>query len=289
MKPRLETKIRRNPNVAVFSRNHLKYLRRAAEVSSRHPEKLITFRASTSWKAAQTALKYRGSLPVYFVPIGQEDLVTYEATLHTVLLNPRQNDEETTKLLAFCLPETLGEGLWEGEVRTLYVIRQCHKLPIPFPMTALVKVSDDELINEKYGYSYSIVYEHLEEREDEFEVHPEEILDDRRYIEGAVKKVSVNSYERSRVARQKCIEQYGYDCVVCGMNFQQEYGAIGEGFIHVHHLKSLIEINEPYEVDPARDLRPVCPNCHAMLHKRAPSYSIEELKLILERQRNRVH
>jgi len=287
MKPRLETKIRRNPRVAVFSRNHPEYLRSAAEVSSHHPEKLITFRASTSWKAVQTALKYRASLPVYFVPIGQENLVSYEATLHTVLLNPRQNDEDTKKLLAFCLPETSGEGLWEGEVNTLYVIRQCRKLSDPFPMTALVKVSDDEPISERYGYSYSVVYEYLGEREDEFEVHPEEVLDDRRYIEGAVKKVSVNSYERSRIARQKCIEQYGFDCVVCGINFGQTYGSIGEGFIHVHHLKSLIEIKAPYKVDPVRDLRPVCPNCHAMLHRRMPSYSIEELKLLLKEQGKR--
>jgi len=26
------------------------------------------------------------------------------------------------------------------------------------------------------------------------------------------------------------------------------------------------------------DLRPVCPNCHAMLHKRTPAISIEELQ-----------
>jgi len=286
MKPRLQTKIRRNPKVAVFSRNHPEYLSSAAEVSTQHPEKLITFRASTSWKSAQTALKYRGSLPVYFVPIGQENLVKYEATLHTVLLNPKQGEEDTEKLLAFCLPETSAEGLWKGEVNTLYVIRQCRKLPNPFPMTALVKVSDDEPISERYGYSYSVVYEYSGDQDDEFELHPEEVSNDRRYIEGATKKVAVNSYERSRAARQKCVEHYGFDCFVCGMNFGQRYGSIGDGFIHVHHLKSLIEIEKPYEVDPIQDLRPVCPNCHAMLHKRTPSYSIEELKLILEEQKN---
>ena len=283
MRSRLKTKIRKNPKVAIFSRNHPWYLKKAAEVSSQYPERLITFRASVSWKSAQTALKYRGSIPVYFVPIGQEKQIKYEATLHTVLLNPKRGDEETEKLLKFSLPETSEEGLWQGDVNTLYVIRQCHELPNPFPMTALVKVSDGEPISERYGYSYSVVYEYAGERDDEFKVNPEEIADGTRYIEGAVRKVSVNAYERSRSARRKCIEYYGCDCTVCGMNFEREYGSIGEGFIHVHHLTPLIEIGEPYEVDPIKDLRPVCPNCHAMLHRRTPSYSIEELKSILEK------
>jgi 5-methylcytosine-specific restriction protein A len=32
-----------------------------------------------------------------------------------------------------------------------------------------------------------------------------------------------------------------------------------------------------YIVDPVKDLEPVCPNCHAMLHRKDPPYSIEEL------------
>ncbi|AUL13849.1 hypothetical protein B7P02_02620 [Bordetella bronchiseptica] len=36
-----------------------------------------------------------------------------------------------------------------------------------------------------------------------------------------------------------------------------------------------------YELDPVRGLRPVCPNCHAMLHRRTPVLSIEALQEIL--------
>ena len=32
-----------------------------------------------------------------------------------------------------------------------------------------------------------------------------------------------------------------------------------------------------YDVDPINDLMPVCPNCHAMLHRRTPPFSVEEL------------
>lgn len=36
-----------------------------------------------------------------------------------------------------------------------------------------------------------------------------------------------------------------------------------------------------YEVNPKTDLIPVCPNCHAMIHRQNPPLSIQELKDIL--------
>lgn len=102
------------------------------------------------------------------------------------------------------------------------------------------------------------------------------------YFEGTAHTVQVNRYERNTKARRECIRYYGLSCAVCGFNFQQIYGDIGIGFIHVHHLIPLAEIGEKYALDPIQDLRPVCANCHAMLHQRTPPLSIEELRLMLE-------
>ncbi len=66
-----------------------------------------------------------------------------------------------------------------------------------------------------------------------------------------------------------------------GFNFRKYYGPTGKNFIHVHHLKPLSEVKDEYEVNPEEDLRPVCPNCHAMLHKKNPLYEIEELKKLI--------
>jgi hypothetical protein len=109
----------------------------------------------------------------------------------------------------------------------------------------------------------------------------EELSDGETFVEGAKKQITVNAYERNPVARQKCLDHFGYNCTVCDFSFNEMYGDIGNDFIHVHHLKELNQIGEEYEVDPINDLRPVCPNCHAMLHKRRPAYSIEELKSLL--------
>lgn len=110
---------------------------------------------------------------------------------------------------------------------------------------------------------------------------PDEVDETAVFREGAVCRVSVNAYERNPQARQRCIAYYGTSCFVCGFNFGQVFGELGEGFIHVHHLCPISEIAEDYEVDPVKDLRPVCPNCHAMIHRRSPPLSIEELQALL--------
>lgn len=66
--------------------------------------------------------------------------------------------------------------------------------------------------------------------------------------------------------------------MVCGLDFELKYGEIGKGFIHVHHLRELSKLGRDYKVDPLRDLRPVCPNCHAMLHTKSPAILPEDLK-----------
>ncbi len=106
----------------------------------------------------------------------------------------------------------------------------------------------------------------------------DEIENPNQYTEGAKKVITVNAYERDRKARNKCIEIHGLNCAVCNINFETTYGSIGIGFIHVHHIKPLSEINESYVVSPEKDLISVCPNCHAMLHRKKDTISINSLK-----------
>lgn len=101
------------------------------------------------------------------------------------------------------------------------------------------------------------------------------------YIEGATQRVTVNAYERNAEARKKCIDHYGLRCVICGFDFGEFYGEAFQKHIHVHHVRDLADIGEEYEVDPVEDLRPVCPNCHAMLHTTRPAMEIETLREIV--------
>jgi hypothetical protein len=102
---------------------------------------------------------------------------------------------------------------------------------------------------------------------DDERTFPEQVLRTSKFVEGAVQTIIVNRYERDPEARQRCIEHYGAHCQVCSFDFEEAYGELGEGFIHVHHLLPLASIGAEYVVDPVKHLRPVCPNCHAMLHR----------------------
>ena len=113
--------------------------------------------------------------------------------------------------------------------------------------------------------------------------YPTEIQENDVYYEGAVMQVIVNRYERNREAREKCIEAKGCKCAVCGMDFEDTYGVIGRGFIHVHHLIPISSIGDDYVIDPINHLVPVCPNCHNILHRKDPPFSPEELKAIMNK------
>lgn len=106
----------------------------------------------------------------------------------------------------------------------------------------------------------------------------EEVLDSSELHEGAVRLISVNAYERNAEARRLCIEAHGSNCVICGFSFAAMYGDFAAGFIHVHHLSPIALRGGEYKVDPVADLRPICPNCHAVVHLRGGCLSIEELK-----------
>ncbi len=97
-------------------------------------------------------------------------------------------------------------------------------------------------------------------------------------MEGAARQVTGSVYERDPRARLACLNHHGLYCFVCGFDFSESYGELGKGFIHVHHLRPLSEIRSEYEVNPITDLIPVCPNCHAMLHRRSPPLQPESLR-----------
>lgn len=114
------------------------------------------------------------------------------------------------------------------------------------------------------------------------EPSPEEVLPTDVFREGAVTQVLVNRYERDRSARSRCIAHHGVCCSVCGLSLEVSYGPAVAGLIHVHHIRPLSEVGAEYELDPITDLRPVCPNCHAVIHSRRPPYSLHEMASMLE-------
>lgn len=116
--------------------------------------------------------------------------------------------------------------------------------------------------------------------EDDEEFEPEGAL------EGTPYQTLVTRYERKKVNREACIQLKGTRCVVCGFDFGAAYGALGTGYVEVHHTTPVSEMGPDYRVDVAADLEPLCSNCHAMAHRRSPPVSIDELtQMVADRNR----
>ena len=110
--------------------------------------------------------------------------------------------------------------------------------------------------------------------------HPDELQPVGARPEGGQTRVWVNRYERDDRLRDACLAHHGAVCQACEVDMGETYGTLGDGFVHVHHIRPLAE-GEERETDPVRDLVPVCPNCHAMLHRGRPAAeprTIEELR-----------
>lgn len=103
--------------------------------------------------------------------------------------------------------------------------------------------------------------------------------------EGAASTVLVNRYERNPLNRAACIMAHGSRCFVCGTSLEETYGPVASGYIQVHHLTRVADMGPSYVIHPSRDLIPVCPNCHAIMHRRTPPYSPGEVREMLEKSR----
>lgn len=107
------------------------------------------------------------------------------------------------------------------------------------------------------------------------------------YEEGAQVLTLSQKYERNPINRRLCLINKGYKCTVCGFDFEKSYGTIGKNFIEVHHSLPVSMMEENHIVDPIKELFPLCPNCHAMIHKKTPPYTLDELRQIMENAKNK--
>lgn len=101
------------------------------------------------------------------------------------------------------------------------------------------------------------------------------------YVEGGATQSQSTRYERDRRNRAAAIAIWGYKCRACGLDFGDRYGNAAKGFIEVHHTTPISVLEPDTVINPARDLVPLCSNCHAVAHRREPPYTVEEIRTML--------
>ena len=97
--------------------------------------------------------------------------------------------------------------------------------------------------------------------------------------------------KRSKKLRDAAIEHYRHAdeklyCTICGFCFENRYGDIGKDYIEIHHEKPVYQYSddgfESYITEAVEKVKPLCANCHRMIHRNVKRpMTIEELKHLL--------
>jgi hypothetical protein len=107
------------------------------------------------------------------------------------------------------------------------------------------------------------------------------------FAEGERARRESSFFKRNPRLRADAIARYGLRCHVCGFDFESAYGEVGRGYIEIHHLNPLAERADVAAGTPVNttldDVRPLCANCHRVVHRRRPALSIERLQSALRR------
>ena len=116
------------------------------------------------------------------------------------------------------------------------------------------------------------------------EGRPVEVIDERIVAEGELRQRSAEYRTRSTTLRTAAIEHYSQNgrilCDACNFEFALAYPKLGNGYIQIHHLKPVSYFRgEELQIAKAlANVRPLCANCHQMVHQRRPPYEVERLK-----------
>lgn len=103
-------------------------------------------------------------------------------------------------------------------------------------------------------------------------------------VDGAPKQSFRTEFERDSRLRRACINHYAklmgerIRCFACQFDFEANYGKIGVGYIHIHHEIPLSHARKSHRPDPVREMKPLCANCHSIIHRDPKKpLSVEEL------------
>lgn len=100
-------------------------------------------------------------------------------------------------------------------------------------------------------------------------------------VEGKLTLSTYRRRERSRRNRFLCLSIHGTRCAACGFDPLLIYGQQAD-IIEVHHIEPVSLLEQPRAYCPEKDLIPLCPNCHRLIHSRRPfPYSLIELRDLL--------
>lgn len=217
--------------------------------------------------------------PVYLMRVGKSKpgIVGSGYSLSTPFVDTHYNDENRTAKYIEVEFDTLLDINNEDPVLNLQTLKQ----EMPGQLWT-AQASGTSIKSEYVDKLDKFWFKHKSTQK--FSVNPMPIVKapTRELLEGGKYSVVQTRYERDSQARQTCLDTYGYKCNICTFDFEKKYGPLGRAFIHVHHIIPVSEIGRSMPTNPEKNLIPVCPNCHAMLHRSRETMHPDTLREIIK-------
>lgn len=76
------------------------------------------------------------------------------------------------------------------------------------------------------------------------------------------------------------------ECEACRFDFSDAYGEIGRGFCEIHH-KNPLGSRSKTETTQLQELAVLCSNCHSMIHRTMPMWTVAALAAHVDSRRSR--
>jgi len=146
----LQRKVRKHRNIAILSKNYTDRLEELVEYDA------ITHRSGSTLRSAEAAFDAHGQLPIYY---RTGDTVTHIGIITQLIIDP---DPDSTEAEAFRKHISKNDTYSEHNAEldeTTYIVEQGQQLADPFPMTDLLKVSNNEPIDDGFWRSPAYVFQ----------------------------------------------------------------------------------------------------------------------------------
>ena len=137
----LAQKIRKHRNVAVLTKN---YSDRREELVKHDA---VTNRSKSGWTTAESAVDAHGCLPIYY---RTGDTVTHAGLITAIILDPDPESDVAEKFRKHISESDTYHEQNEDLDTTTYIVEQGRELDDPFPMTDLIKLSNDEPVSPNF-------------------------------------------------------------------------------------------------------------------------------------------
>lgn len=115
--------------------------------------------------------------------------------------------------------------------------------------------------------------------------HPKNLHNETIYKEGERLIGEIQFFKRDPVLVRRAKNKLGFKCQVCNFNFEEKYGELGKEFIECHHLNPFSERDEKEWTKNLQtnieEVSVLCANCHRMIHRRKPAFTLDELRKII--------